>query len=272
MTARLAQPVAGHVAHLLAVFDGHGGSAAARCTAAGVAPTLEAMLRPLSRPSAAAMDSCLFAAQLQEALVFTSLELHRCFAEAGCTSGCSATLLLVTGAHVTIASLGSSRCTLDAGNGELLDLTADHRISSNPRERLRLLESGCHVAPLATRGFGPALSSSAAAAAGGVLRLWPGGLALSRCIGDFAVGKAVLPLPHIKQASAVPASWRHCFFGALEMDPVFSCPTLLLQLASTMQSLLSPSLRRRCSCRPAVAGWSLRPTVCGARRGRSCCG
>ena len=33
----------------------------------------------------------------------------------------------------------------------------------------------------------------------GPLRIWPGGLCLSRAIGDFDVGDSVLPFPHIKQ-------------------------------------------------------------------------
>ena len=33
----------------------------------------------------------------------------------------------------------------------------------------------------------------------GPLRLWPGGLCLSRAIGDFDVGDAVLSLPYICQ-------------------------------------------------------------------------
>lgn len=33
----------------------------------------------------------------------------------------------------------------------------------------------------------------------GPLRIWPGGLCLSRAVGDFDVGESVIPLPHIYQ-------------------------------------------------------------------------
>ena len=36
----------------------------------------------------------------------------------------------------------------------------------------------------------------------GPLRIWPGGLCLSRAIGDFDVGDSVIPFPHIKQVGA----------------------------------------------------------------------
>lgn len=42
----------------------------------------------------------------------------------------------------------------------------------------------------------------------GPLRVWPGGLCLSRSLGDFDVGTCVLALPHITQARSLhpPAS------------------------------------------------------------------
>jgi hypothetical protein len=33
----------------------------------------------------------------------------------------------------------------------------------------------------------------------GPLRIWPGGLCLSRAIGDFDVGDSVIPFPHVTQ-------------------------------------------------------------------------
>ena len=33
----------------------------------------------------------------------------------------------------------------------------------------------------------------------GPLRIWPGGLCLSRAVGDFDVGESVIPLPHVAQ-------------------------------------------------------------------------
>lgn len=46
-------------------------------------------------------------------------------------------------------------------------------------------------------GGGPAQGKSAIGV--GPLRLWPGGLCLSRAIGDFDVGDSVLSLPYVSQ-------------------------------------------------------------------------
>ena len=40
----------------------------------------------------------------------------------------------------------------------------------------------------------------------GPLRCWPGGLCLSRSIGDTDVGEYIVPIPHVKQ---VKVSWFH---------------------------------------------------------------
>jgi hypothetical protein len=112
------------------------------------------------------------------------------------------------GRLVTVASLGSSACVLDSGDGALLSLSEDHRMSSNVRERQRLLAAGCLVAALDAAGTGPAPTPSRGS---GVLRLWPGGLTLSRSLGDFPVGQGVLPLPHVKQVGsrlAAHGPWR----------------------------------------------------------------
>ena len=37
----------------------------------------------------------------------------------------------------------------------------------------------------------------------GPLRIWPGGLCLSRAIGDFDVGDSVIPFPHVMQVRLV---------------------------------------------------------------------
>ena len=36
----------------------------------------------------------------------------------------------------------------------------------------------------------------------GPLRCWPGGLCLSRSIGDTDVGEFIVPIPHVKQVKA----------------------------------------------------------------------
>ena len=58
-------------------------------------------------------------------------------------------------------------------------------------------------------GGGPAQGKGAIGV--GPLRLWPGGLCLSRAIGDFDVGESVLSLPYISQVNHIllPAATLH---------------------------------------------------------------
>ena len=41
----------------------------------------------------------------------------------------------------------------------------------------------------------------------GPLRCWPGGLCLSRSIGDTDVGEFIVPIPHVKQVKVKPSPW-----------------------------------------------------------------
>ena len=41
----------------------------------------------------------------------------------------------------------------------------------------------------------------------GPLRCWPGGLCLSRSIGDTDVGEFIVPIPHVKQVKVKSSLW-----------------------------------------------------------------
>uniref|UniRef100_A0A453AL85 protein-serine/threonine phosphatase n=1 Tax=Aegilops tauschii subsp. strangulata TaxID=200361 RepID=A0A453AL85_AEGTS len=111
-----------------------------------------------------------------------SLNISGCV-DSGEVSGTTATLVVVDGFTVTVASVGDSRCILDTQGGELQLLTVDHRLEENVEERERVTASGGEVGRL---NVGP-------------LRCWPGGLCLSRSIGDMDVGEYIVPVPHVKQ-------------------------------------------------------------------------
>ncbi|XP_066381554.1 probable protein phosphatase 2C 33 isoform X1 [Miscanthus floridulus] len=108
---------------------------------------------------------------------------------AGETSGTTATLVVVDGFMVTVASVGDSRCILDTQGGEVSLLTVDHRLEENAEERERVTASGGEVSRLNLCGGQEV----------GPLRCWPGGLCLSRSIGDTDVGEFIVPIPHVKQ-------------------------------------------------------------------------
>ncbi|KAG0550766.1 hypothetical protein BDA96_01G366200, partial [Sorghum bicolor] len=91
-----------------------------------------------------------------------------------------------TGGHRWVhghSGVGDSRCILDTQGGELQLLTVDHSLEENAEERERVTASGGEVGRLKV----------------GPLWCWPGGLCLSRSIGDMDVGEFIVPIPHVKQ-------------------------------------------------------------------------
>ncbi|KAG6499950.1 hypothetical protein ZIOFF_039764 [Zingiber officinale] len=110
------------------------------------------------------------------------------------TSGTTVTFVIIDGWTITVASVGDSRCILDAQGGVVSSLTVDHRLEENVEEwvlllRERVTASGGEVGRLSIVG----------GAQIGPLRCWPGGLCLSRSIGDMDVGEFIVPVPYVKQ-------------------------------------------------------------------------
>lgn len=114
-------------------------------------------------------------------------------------SGTSLTVALVLGPLLTVANIGDCHAVLDTGCFRM-QLTHSHRLADSDTELRRVKEAGCHVASL---GFDCRSPATAAEHGIGPLRLWPGGLCLSRGIGDYDSGPHVLPLPHVKQVRRV---------------------------------------------------------------------
>lgn len=52
----------------------------------------------------------------------------------GQTSGTTATFVIIDGWTITVASVGDSRCILDAQGGNVSLLTVDHRLEENVEE------------------------------------------------------------------------------------------------------------------------------------------
>eukprot|EP00887_Chlorella_sp_A99_P000939 scaffold5.g939.t1 len=194
---------------LFAVADGHHGKAAVTCVRAFLKPIFRARLtHAMSRGSGSvrsggdggggAMHGRLGATAMKQALAQTFLTLDHNFSTAARHSGCTLTVAVVAGRLLTVANVGDSAAVLDTG-AEVVQLTDSHRIADNGREQARLAASGAHVAPRRPGGGGPAEPAGEGV---GPLRLWPGGVTLSRAIGDPGVGRHQLPHPAVKQASA----------------------------------------------------------------------
>ncbi|WMV37560.1 hypothetical protein MTR67_030945 [Solanum verrucosum] len=113
-------------------------------------------------------------------------------------SGTTVTFVIIEGWVVTVASVGDSLCVLESAKWEIYHLSADHRLECNEEERKRIATSGGEVGRLNTGGgtqIGP-------------LRCWPGGLCLSRSIGDMDVGEFIVPVPYVKQVKLSSAGGR----------------------------------------------------------------
>lgn len=80
-----------------------------------------------------------------------------------------------------------------------MELTKSHRIATSRVEKERLESEGVRLAALSKDLSGPAPENEDGL---GPIRAWPGGLAVSRSIGDADVSPQVVCFPHIKQVHA----------------------------------------------------------------------
>lgn len=173
------------------LFDGHNGTAAAIYAKENLLNNvLGAIPLDLTRED--------WVAALPRALVAGFVKTDKDFLEKGKPSGTTVTFVIIEGWYVTVASVGDSRCIVESAEGDIYSLSADHRLESNVEERERVTASGGEVGRLNTgggTGIGP-------------LRCWPGGLCLSRSIGDRDVGEFIVPVPYVKQVKLSTAGGR----------------------------------------------------------------
>lgn len=174
-----------------AIFDGHNGSAAAVFAKENLlSHILSAIPHGLGHEE--------WNQALPRALVAGFVKTDKEFQRRGETSGTTATFVIVDRWIVTVASVGDSRCILDTQDGEVTLLTVDHRLEENVEERERVAASGGEVGRLSILGGKEV----------GPLRCWPGGLCLSRSIGDMDVGEYIVPVPYVKQVKLSSAGGR----------------------------------------------------------------
>ncbi|KAK9139264.1 hypothetical protein Scep_008945 [Stephania cephalantha] len=167
---------------VFAIFDGHNGISAAIFAK-------ENLLNHVMSAIPQGIDREEWLQALPRALVVGFVKTDIEFQQKGETSGTTATFVIIDGLTVTVASVGDSRCILDTQGGAVSLLTVDHRLEENVEERERVTASGGEVGRLNAYG----------GAGVGPLRCWPGGLCLSRSIGDMDVGEYIVPIPHVKQ-------------------------------------------------------------------------
>ena len=195
---------------LFCVFDGHNGATAAATAADELASALAARLPgppPASEcaadadaGAAAAAAECSAAAAwrgaVTAALVGAFYDVQVAWAARGAVGGTTATAMLTAGRLITVANVGDSLAVVDTG-AAVLSVCADHRIHNSKREQERVRSAGGMVSRVAECGVGPAPDSNSGL---GPLRVWPGGVANARALGDFDVPPGLLlAAPHITQ-------------------------------------------------------------------------
>ncbi|XP_059637102.1 probable protein phosphatase 2C 12 [Cornus florida] len=196
---------------VFALFDGHNGSAAAIYSKENLLNNILAAV-----PSDLNRDEWVSA--LPRAMVAGFVKTDKDFQERAQTSGTTVTFVIIEGWVVTVGSVGDSRCVLESADGGIFYLSADHRLECSEEERERITASGGEVGRLNTGGgtqIGP-------------LRCWPGGLCLSRSIGDMDVGEFIVPVPYVKQVKMSNAGGRLIIssdgvWDALSAEVAFDC-------------------------------------------------
>ncbi|KAJ6794288.1 putative protein phosphatase 2C 33 [Iris pallida] len=176
---------------VFAIFDGHNGVSAAVFTR-------EHLLDHVMSAIPQGLGRVEWLQELPRALVAGFVKTDIDFQRKGETSGTTVTFVVIDGSTVTVASVGDSRCILDLQGGVVSLLTVDHRLEENVEERERVTASGGEVGRLNLCGGQEV----------GPLRCWPGGLCLSRSIGDTDVGEFIVPIPHVKQVKLSSAGGR----------------------------------------------------------------
>ncbi|KAG6626596.1 probable protein phosphatase 2C 12 [Carya illinoinensis] len=193
------------------LFDGHNGSAAAIYSKENLLNNvLGAIPLDLNRDE--------WVSALPRALVAGFVKTDKDFQDRAQTSGTTATFVIIEGWVITVASVGDSRCILEPAEGGIYYLSADHRLECNEEERERITASGGEVGRL-NAGGGAEI---------GPLRCWPGGLCLSRSIGDMDVGEFIVPVPYVKQMKLSTAGGRLIVssdgvWDALSAETAFEC-------------------------------------------------
>ncbi|XP_047314163.1 probable protein phosphatase 2C 5 [Impatiens glandulifera] len=222
------------------ILDGHNGISAAIYTK-------ENLLNNVLSAIPQGIDREEWLQVLPRALVAGFVKTDIEFQEKGETSGTTVTFVVIDGWTVTVASVGDSRCILDTQGGVVSLLTVDHRLEENVEERERVTASGGEVGRLNVFGGSEV----------GPLRCWPGGLCLSRSIGDTDVGEFIVPIPHVKQVKLPSSGGRLIIasdgvWDALTSDMAAqSCRGLPADLAAKLvvkEALRSKGLKDDTTC------------------------
>eukprot|EP00198_Chlamydomonas_reinhardtii_P004024 XP_001693360.1 protein phosphatase type 2C [Chlamydomonas reinhardtii] len=116
-------------------------------------------------------------------------------------SGTTATLAVQVGWELLVANVGDSLAYLDTGT-EIVVISGNHRVAENTEEQERIIAAGGRIKPARydeDEEDGP--GGTATPHEGLQLRVWPGGINMTRTIGDEASKGLLIPEPAVRQIS-----------------------------------------------------------------------
>jgi len=233
------------------VADGHGGQRCANFVKENLGPTLSRLLPSVdSVPPLDSPEGEEFAEAVRRAMVEAFISINADFELEGCrASGTTVSVALVRDWLLTVANVGDSEVFLDTRH-QIIEMSCCHKLNDNEPEQHRLRLAGVKVATLCRSKRGPPADGESGI---GPLRAWPGGIAMSRSLGDMDCGPHVLPVPHIRQvmlprsgARIILASdglWDHvsgvkaCKYSRSSM--LKHAPKRLINLAASIAGRLS---------------------------------
>lgn len=180
--------------HLFAVSDGHHGRSCAAFIKENFWSCLKHRL-PTIPPNGSDDDTFQILTEIRKAVLDAFMCVDEAWYKQKKHSGATLTVALIVGRLLTIANVGDSSAFFHDGQC-LFQLSKDHRLDDSPAEKQRLMKANVQLAPLRASLSGPAEVGETGY---GPLRVWPGGLAVSRSIGDADMTPHVLCVPHIRQ-------------------------------------------------------------------------
>jgi len=190
---------------LFVVCDGHNGTMAGEFFVQHIQEAVASRVPKGPPPPLGTREASQWMAAMRGAAADAILHLEEQFARVAQSSGCTVSVVMLVGRWCMVANVGDSSVVMDSGH-RIEQLNVDHRLEDNVREQERVITSGGLLTRLDEGGWGPCLDDEGY----GPLRVWPGGLALSRAFGDFDVGEFIFASPYIQQTMLPETGARIC--------------------------------------------------------------
>jgi serine/threonine protein phosphatase PrpC len=202
--------LAGDRCYFMLVADGHGGKDAAQLAAQRILPLIA---------QEAGNGS---GAELNRACVKSFRTLHEEICASGTTAGSTLTVCCINASRqeLHVWNVGDSLAVLVDADGHA-PLGVSHRLGINPDEQSRLQALGVKL--------GRAMTEEGKE--GGPLRAWPGGLAVTRAIGDADCMSYVIPAPVWSKCPVPPkgGALLACTDGVWDLMSADEAATILLK-------------------------------------------